>query len=269
MIKKLLFTSIVAVFLMAFFPHSNKKEFIPPGTVKINDSLYADVVEISNQGWLEYEAWTGKKFGSNSPEHRSVLPDTLVWREKTSYNEPYVTYYYRHPAYKQYPVVGISHEQALQYCQWRTERVKEHLGKKYSSVNLAYRLPSEREWEYISGDCLNILKNGGKNDKGQIAFNHRWARDDEEWMKDAERAGVSNSSDIFAPVFSYWPNNFKLYNMLGNVAEMVTEKEISKGGSWTNVLDQCEVGKEIAYSKPSAMVGFRCVCIVKRMPDQK
>ncbi len=246
---------------------NKKKEFVPPGTVKVNDSLYADQCEISNSAWLEYELWVKNKYGPHSKEHIAALPDTLVWREKISYNEPYVQYYYRHPAYKDHPVVGVSYDQVVGYCIWRTDRVKEFVGahKKNLNVVLSYRLPSEKEWEFLSSDCVKMLENGGRNEKGQVAFNHRWAKDNEELMKDVERAGSNYSNDIFAPVFSYWPNDLKLYNMIGNVAEMVSEKGISKGGSWTNILEECKVGKEIPYSKPSAMVGFRCVCVVKRV----
>ena len=51
--------------------------------------------------------------------------------------------------------------------------------------------------------------------------------------------------------------------MLGNVAEMVQEKGICKGGSWRNILEECRVGKDMEYSKPAAWLGFRCVCVVK------
>ena len=55
------------------------------------------------------------------------MPDTLVWREKLAYNEPLVEYYFRHPAYRNYPVVGVTWVQANEYCAWRTDRVNEQL----------------------------------------------------------------------------------------------------------------------------------------------
>ena len=263
MIKQLLLSGLTVI-LVSSFISNKKKEFLPPGTVKINDTLYADETEVTNFSWSEYENWTKNKFGANSPQHISTLPDTLVWREKNSYNEPYVQYYYRHPAYKDYPVVGISHEQVVEFCKWRKDRVKEYLSrsKKYTAVEFEYRLPSKNEWEFISGDCENMLKDGGRNEKGMITFNHRWARDSAEWVgsgSDKDRIGM----EVFAPVYSYWPNKFKLWQMIGNVSEMVSEKGISKGGSWRNLLEECRVGKDIPYEKPSAMLGFRCVCVVK------
>lgn len=264
MIRKLLLLSSVIILTTAFIP-KKKKEFLPPGTAKINDTLFADETEVSNFSWREYESWMKNKYGANSTQHKATLPDTLVWRENNSSNEPYVKYYYRHPAYKDYPVVGISYEQVCEFVKWRTERVKEFmcLSKKYEPIDFEYRLPSKQEWEYISSDCLNMFKNGGKNEKGLIAFNHRWAKDSVEWVSsggDKSRVGW----EVFAPVYSYWPNRFKLFNMIGNASEMVLEKGISKGGSWTNLLEECRVGKDIPYEKPSAMLGFRCVCVVKK-----
>src|SRR5690606_40992696 len=56
-----------------------------------------------------------------------ALPDTLVWRSKLAYNEPYVQHYLRHPAYQNYPVVGVNWLQANDYCIWRTDRVNERI----------------------------------------------------------------------------------------------------------------------------------------------
>ena len=203
------------------------------------------------------------KYGANSAEHVTALPDTLVWREKYTDNEPYVKYYYRHPAYKDYPVIGISYEQVVAFCKWRTERVKEFIciSKKYELINFEYRLPTKKEWEFVSSDCLNLFKNRGRNEKGLLTFNHCWAKDSVEWVSDK---GYHKGMDVTAPVYSYWPNRFKLYNMIGNVSEMVLEKGISKGGGWRNILEECRVGKDITYEKPTAWLGFRCICVVKK-----
>ncbi|MCL4857478.1 MAG: SUMF1/EgtB/PvdO family nonheme iron enzyme, partial [Flavobacteriales bacterium] len=126
----------------------------PTGTVKINDQLYMDETEITNFNWQEYVMWLANKHGKTAIEYKNALPDTLVWRDKLAYNEPYTKYYYSHPAYKEFPVIGISYEQAVQYCKWRTERVKELFKTKqltdkknvYPS-NFEYRLPTKEEWE--------------------------------------------------------------------------------------------------------------------------
>lgn len=89
-------------------------------------SFYMDETEVTNFYWLEYLHWLQRIYGDSYPEIvNKALPDTLVWREKMEYNEPYVEYYLRHPAYRDYPVVGINWLQANDFCAWRTDRVNE------------------------------------------------------------------------------------------------------------------------------------------------
>lgn len=89
-------------------------------------SFYMDETEVTNQHWLDYLYWLGLVYGDSYPEViNRALPDTLVWREKMEYNEPQVEYYLRHPAYRDYPVVGVNWLQANDYCAWRTDRVNE------------------------------------------------------------------------------------------------------------------------------------------------
>ena len=100
-------------------------------------SFYMDETEVANIDYVEYLYWVSRVFGGNYPEvYRKALPDTLVWREKLGYNEPLVESYLRHPAYKNYPVVGVSWLQANDYCLWRTDRVNEMLLVKYGVLEL-------------------------------------------------------------------------------------------------------------------------------------
>ena len=89
-------------------------------------SFYMDETEVTNQFWLEYLWWLQRIYGSSYPEIvERALPDTASWRNKLAYNEPMVNYYLRHPAYRDYPVVGVSWLQANDFCKWRSDRVNE------------------------------------------------------------------------------------------------------------------------------------------------
>lgn len=90
-------------------------------------SFYMDETEVSNQDYREFTYWLTRVYPGNKAKINSALPDTTVWREELSYNEPYVENYFRHPAFSDYPVVGVSWEQANAYCAWRTDRVNEQI----------------------------------------------------------------------------------------------------------------------------------------------
>lgn len=258
--KIILILTTISIIALSFTKKT--KTFIPPGTVQINDTLFADKCEITNFAWQEYEFFIITKYGSLSKEHIASLPDTTCWREKLAYNEPYVKYYYRHIAYREYPVVGISYEQAKAFCKWRTERVKTFLTikKDFKNQNFEYRLPCKSEWEMLAESSSNFLSNNGKDKKGKYRLN---------CIHIIDSAGVlkydfMQNADVTAPVSTYLKNWFGIYNMLGNVSEMVAEEGISKGGSWKSRIEDCRVGKELSYNKPTAWLGFRCVCIKKK-----
>ncbi len=90
-------------------------------------SFYMDETEVSNQDYREYTYWISRVYPADRAKLEAALPDTLQWREKLAYNEPYIQNYFRHPAYSDYPVVGISWVQANAYCAWRTDRVNEQI----------------------------------------------------------------------------------------------------------------------------------------------
>ncbi|MCU0321145.1 MAG: SUMF1/EgtB/PvdO family nonheme iron enzyme, partial [Chitinophagaceae bacterium] len=98
-----------------------------PKRVTVN-SFFIDKTEVANVHYREYIYWVESTFGDDEKYKQAiedVKPDTLVWRSELSYNEPYVEYYFRHPSYNYYPVVGVTWKQAFDFCIWRTDRVNE------------------------------------------------------------------------------------------------------------------------------------------------
>lgn len=91
-------------------------------------SFYMDETEVSNLAYNEYLYWLSHVYSSDYRFlYRQALPDTLSWRRRLGYNEPLAENYLRHPAYEEYPVVGVSWVQATKYCEWRTDRVNEFI----------------------------------------------------------------------------------------------------------------------------------------------
>ncbi|MBQ2852659.1 MAG: SUMF1/EgtB/PvdO family nonheme iron enzyme [Bacteroidales bacterium] len=251
-------------------------------------SFFMDQTEVSNLDYLEYLYWLNRVYGPEYPDVvKKALPDTLVWRSSLSYNEPMVEVYLRHPAYREYPVVGVSWLQANDYALWRTDRVNEMLlveanvitfdvnqtkdshfttdaylagqytgtidegiedlnpnGTGIRNVKMEdgillpkYRLPTEAEWEYAALGLVgntqderiserrtypwntDALRTNDKKYYGSFVANFKRGKGDYMGV-----AGSLNDAAAFpAPVVSYWPNDYGLYNMAGNVSEWVLD----------------------------------------------
>ena len=97
-----------------------------PRRVSVN-SFYIDETEVANVHYREYLYWLVNTFDNDTMVMSRALPDTLVWRSELAFNEPYVEYYFRYPAYNYYPVVGVTWQQAHDFCIWRTDRVNEKI----------------------------------------------------------------------------------------------------------------------------------------------
>lgn len=145
-----------------------------------------------------------------------VYPDTTVWLADFSYaqNEPMVTGYFSHPSFNEYPVVGVTWRQAQAFNAWRTKLYNDVAARTRREPRMDYRLPSEAEWEYAA--------RGGK-----IGMQYPWggpsARNARGCLMANFKPGRGNYTDdgaaYTAPVYSYLPNDFGLYNMAGNVSE--------------------------------------------------
>jgi gliding motility-associated lipoprotein GldJ len=250
-------------------------------------SFYMDETEIRNIDWREYVYWLERVYGSDYPQVSvNALPDTLSWRDELAFTKPYVELYYRHPAYSEYPVVGVTWLQASDYCVWRTDRVNEYIliregilkvnpnqvnednfnldtylkgqyeglvkdemidlnpNNEYRKVRIEdgillprYRLPTESEWEFAAIGLIGNTIDERILDRRIYPWNGHWVRNkDDNWQGEmmanimrakGDNMGVASrlndAADITAPVRSYWPNDYGLYQMAGNVSEWVMD----------------------------------------------
>ena len=119
-------------------------------------SFYIDETEVTNLMYLEYLDWITLVFPQDQRQFKQLyngaLPDTLVWRNQLGYVEELTTNYLRHPAYAEYPVVGVNWLQAVQFAEWRTDRVNEFILEREAYIQedvrytcLLYTSPSPRD----------------------------------------------------------------------------------------------------------------------------
>jgi len=240
--------------------------------------------------WFDWQAAAHDK--GNSPRNTfierkkvNVYPDTLVWVRDFaySYNEPMARNYFWHPAFDDYPVVGVDWHMANGFSYWRTKLWNAYEGGVTSED---FRLPTEHEWEYASrgGRDLAPFPWGGyytRNAKGCLLANFKPGRGD--YPEDGGLYTVKADA--------YFPNDYGLYNMSGNVAEWTSsafyenaysfihdlnpdirydakdddpeadKRKVTRGGSWKDVSHFLQTGsRHYEYQDTTkSYIGFRCV----------
>ncbi len=272
-------TLVVLALLLSFSFLSTKKpktytyssKTIEKTLGKVNDSLFASPYEVSN---AEYQFFlTELKQSGNTRAILLAQIDSTKWSNDLHFAGPMEEHYHQHPAFGNYPVVNITQEGARLYCEWLTN--KYHADPKRMYKKVVFRLPTEEEWEYAArgGKSSFTYPWGGpalRNNKGCLMCNfsrigdERLRRTDEgkvEVVANIPIENVANSDEFMltAPVQSYWPNDFGLYNMSGNVSEMVQEKGISKGGGWKSLGYEVRIDQQATYNDQAQLptMGFR------------
>jgi gliding motility-associated lipoprotein GldK len=217
-----------------------------------------------------------------------VYPDTLCWMRdfSYSYNEPQAKRYFSHPSYGNYPVVGVSWKQAVAFCHWRTRYLNTYLTKTKKASESDFRLPTEAEWEYAArgGRSQSMYPWGNyylRNKKGCLLANFKPGRGNY----------VEDGGFYTVRADAYWPNDFSLYNMSGNVAEWTSslfyegaynlvhdmnpdirwnaldsdpprmKRKVVRGGSWKDAgfFLQTSTRQYEYQDTAKSYIGFRCV----------
>lgn len=249
---------------------------------------------IYHSEWLDYKE-AAQRENADKPRSTFVVkkdtpiyPDTLVWIRdfSYSYNEPHAKKYFSHPAYGAYPVVGVSWKQATAFTEWRTHYLNSYLERSKRMTESDFRLPTEAEWEYAArgGRSQVPFPWGGpylRNKKGCLLANFKPGRGN--YPEDGGMYTVRADA--------YWPNDFGLYNMAGNVAEWTSslyyegaynfqhdmnpdirwnakdndpprmKRKVVRGGSWKDIgffLQNSTRNYEYQDTTKSYL-GFRCV----------
>ncbi len=245
----------------------NKKEysFVPSGSLITEDgeksinSFYIGSAEVTN---IQYRTFLMDLVQMGQKEKYSVAsPQLDVWTNEgeTTTGEPLNKVYFSHPAYDDYPVVGISQKGAELYCEWLTQEVIAYYPKnRYEDTWIKVRIPSDVEWMYVANE-------GG----GEIK--HQWSSEGLQneagcYLANFKQEIADDGAVYTAKTKTYLPNKFGVYNLFGNVAELVyylPNNAIGvKGGGWQSNIDALDIDYKDPNKgnvKPSSNVGFRVV----------
>ena len=289
--KKLLFSFFMLFIISSAFIPAGKPSlkaakkilngwcsFVPSGLAVVEgdtlsvQSFYMSSGEITNIQYLEFLSYLKR---TNQTEKLAIAQiDTSKWIVKPGYFEPYAKYYHSHPAYREYPVVNISKVGAELFCEW--------LSMAYDSISngelkLKFRIPTRAEWiraargdnhmyQYTWGGPYlrnsegqyqaNLLQVGEQNIERDVESGKLQIVSKEKYIYHPYPA---DNVDVTAPIKSYWPNEFGLYNMNGNVAEMIADGDFAVGGGWNSPGYDIRIESIRDFIDPMSSVGFRVV----------
>ena len=256
---------IITFFLMmgTAFQLAKEPVFIPPQMVPIVDNFFVDDQEVTVLAYRRYLTGLKLSHGAESDRYLSAMVDTTVWEGTGSDSDrPLMETYFHHPTFHEYPVIGVSHSQAEAFCKYRGEKLQERIQKdpqlKQHIQSIEMRLPTSKEWLFISK--LNESKFARmqlkKKDKGKHPYNFTRINQDRGYSFSDTYA----SAIRVGPAKSYWPGKLEIYNLYGNVAEMVAEVGIAYGGAWIHTEADGLSDEPVAYEGADYWLGFRCVC---------
>ena len=271
----------------------------PPGTTRLQDSLFIDNTEVANIHWKEFLYYALKDSGE--AYYYRMLPDTLVWAQRNLPNPQLSSLdltekYFRAPEYHSFPVVGISYQQAQEYARWRSAVVTQLLNKpeelqkrglRGKKIMVEYRLPTEEEWIAAAAGSLSLddypygYKKYMKRNRKLFDPKHAYQQLEEPkppfktFKKELRKTklpifhvvaelppDISLAPEFPKPIASGNANSRGLHQMIGNVAEMTAAPGIAKGGSFMHTLEDSNIQAQQAYYGPAPWLGLRYVATV-------
>ena len=226
--------------------------------------------EVSNLDYKNY-LWDLKQNGKIS-EYQAAQIDSTKWAANGYSLGKYVQYYHNHPAYHHYPAVNLTREQAEKYCAWLTQIWR----KKTGNETLVLRLPTRAEFLRAANGSDLVRPYAWsspylRRSNGQFQCNFfsigagAISRDPESGKLIVQNIPVDfltndgDNADLTAPVVSFWPNEFGIYNLNGNVSEMVAEQNIAVGGDWNSPGYDIRNESTKKFTEANPMIGFRPV----------
>lgn len=254
----------------------DKKQYayIPSGTFEYEgktvsvQAFYMQKTEVSN---LEYRTFLfDLLIQGRKDEFLKAKPDQHQWVAAfKDVGKPYEDHYFSHKAYNDYPVVNVSREGAEMYCKWLSQELSKYVGEEKQDEYNDVRLPQRVEWvKAASVEGKNIYPWKGqyiRNSEGLVMANCTYRS-----ANDTTTTDKSDNQDVLAPAKSYWPNEYGLYNMAGNAAEMVYDGENRQdpgtaGGGWRSSVEGVKILAPDSYKgivTPLPTIGFRVVTTV-------
>lgn len=240
-----------------------------PGMVRIVDNFYVDQTEVNNISWREYQYWLQQQYGATGEPYLASFPDSTSWNAEM--HKKMRPFYYTHPAFDNYPVVGISHQQAQAFCRWRSLAAKARLQTSSPQQqwlqlkDLEFRLPTRTEWELIARlnrDKARVPANKAKF-PGKKLFNVKPAGTTSPEAQYYPVGQLNDFTTLTSIVNAYPPGELGIYNLYGNVAEMIAAPDTAMGGGYIHTEREVLSEPYFTYSRPADWLGFRCVCDIR------
>ena len=234
-----------------------------PGNALNPNGFYMSSIEVTNKQYRDFlNDLTAK---GETDKLQKAMVDTSKWDKTLPQPAAFTGFYFQNAAFNEYPVVNVSKEGANLYCKWLTEKYNSS-----AKTKVQFTLPTEVQWRLAAqggdngaiypwkGNTLTYEKKGKFANASMCNYRHEKAP-----------AGAVNSNnenvDITAPSMSFIPNAYGIYNMSGNVAELLADKNYTKGGSWYSPADKVTIDSKEEYYDAAGSgptIGFRPVMII-------